>query len=176
MITARDIWYGNVYCLHSNEVCRWMDTNRKSWENALCFVTRLKGVYPVNRDRQLSSFHKQTHSSNYYLSLKFFDELHHLSDMYDFLSKTASGMSNITVARTYFWQHSVSRTMTILASTAVRISRELLNTLWEIMNSEHPQLAKYSVNDRTDTSDCDHHVFRNFVKLHFFVNVHHLWM
>lgn len=73
-----------------------------------------------------------------------------------------------TVGKTYFGQENVSRKMTMLASTATRLSAEILKTLGEIMNAEHPKLVASTNFGETYNSvfNGDRRIIRDFVKLH----------
>lgn len=168
----RDIWYGIVDGLHSNEAFRWMFSKWKSWKNTLWFVTKLKGAFPVKSYWQSARFRSHKHSLQYNVSLKFFDELNNLREEFVILWTTDSTVTNTTVAKTYFGQEYVSRTMEILDSTVVRISTEAWSTLGLTMNSDNSELFKSqdALNDPIRDSHCEQCVFRNFVKLHSLYN------
>lgn len=177
-VNGRAEWFGIVDGLHSNKAMRWMLTNREDWKNISWFVTKLKGGFPVERYRQLARFQNHRHSPKYYVSLTFYDEVYNLRTEYNRLSAQSQAVSNVSVARTYFGQEQVSRTMTMLASTAVRLPQRTIETLGAIMNSEHPDLLDFKKQDhgpKSSTScisigndDC--RVFRQFVKLHSIYN------
>lgn len=138
----------------------------------------MKGLFPLKRYGQLSWFQNHHHSPDifitillYYISLKFYDELHNLWEDHDKLSVTNANFSNKTVAKTYFGQDKVSRTTTMLASLAMWLSSKVLKTLGKIMNSEHPDLfdstkAEEEINTLSN---------RDYLFSHVFVNLHSLY-
>jgi len=134
-MNSRDIWYGIVDGLHCNKAICWLINNRPSWKEAQWFVTKLRGGFPVDRYRQLVRFQNTRHSAKYYVSLTLYGELNNLRLEYERLSSAKPNVTNLCVAKTYFGQAKVSRKMNLLASTAVRLSKEALDTLGLIINS-----------------------------------------
>lgn len=65
------------------------------------------------------------------------DELNNLEKDYDRLSADGSKPSNTLVTNYYFTTKSVSRKMTMLASTAIRFKPSVIVTIGLIVNSEH---------------------------------------
>lgn len=80
------------------------------------------------------------------------------------------------MARIYFEQDKVSRTMTTSASTAINLPRKTLDTLFTTMNSKVPHLFQSQHNVNTNTSELasglhsngDCRVLRESFKLHSF--------
>lgn len=111
---GRDVWIGIVDGLHPNKAFSCMVTKRSGWSNMQWFVSILRGDFPAVHYHHLVHFQNHRHSPKYYVSLTLFDEINNLREEVDKLSQTSPAVSNITVARTYFAQDMVSRTMTCL--------------------------------------------------------------
>lgn len=102
----------------------------------------------------------------------FDNELNDILEQYDKLSATNANVSNTAVAKTYFVQDKVSGKMNMIASTAVWVTREVLGTLGEIINSENVDVIDPTKNGdaNNQTLNGDFCVFGDFVELNYLYN------
>lgn len=113
------------------------------------------------------------HTPRFYIEFTFFDELSNLRLEYEFLKRFKENPTNAEVARKYFGEENVNRTMTILTSLAVRLPRNLIDDIGNIMNSEHPDLfiensslddgGAKTIDEVKRTVDC--RLYRKFIRL-----------
>lgn len=172
-VAKRAVWFGIIDGEHSNLAVRWLVENNESWKNYSWFVTLLSGGHSVDRYRQLSRFQNHRHSPRYNIRLTLFDELNNLKSEYSRLALGDRKPSNTAVAQSYFGTVNVSRTMTMLASTAVRLPKPVIQTVGHIMNSEHPDLCTGepdfenhgATTQRDALSWVDCRVYRSFIRL-----------
>lgn len=140
-VNKRDVWYGIIDGYHSNLAVRWLTENKPHWKHYSWFVTVLRGGNSVERYKQLARFQNHRHSPRYNIRMTFYDELSNLRSEFNRLSSSGSKPSNLSVAQSYFGTTETSRTMTMLASTAVRLPMAVIETIGKITNSEHPELC-----------------------------------
>lgn len=167
------VWHGIVDGLQSNTAVRWLIINRLRWKKFKWFVTILKGGFPVDRYRQLARFQNHRHSPKYNVSLTFYDELFNLKSEYERLKLETPNPTNAQVARTYFGTTTASRTMTMMASLAIRLGPDVMTTLGKIVNSEFPEICIKNKNidsHGATTADevkkiVDCRIYRSFVKM-----------
>lgn len=94
----------------------------------------------MERYRSLARFQNHRNSFKYYVSLTLYYQLNNLRQEYNHLLVSSSVVSNFVVARAYFGQQNVSQTMSMLASTAMRLPQHTLEELRCMSTSEHPDL------------------------------------
>lgn len=166
-------WFGIIDGNHRNQAVRWLVLNKAPWSGFNWMVTILKSGFTMERYRQLARFQNHRQSPRYYIQVTIFDELSNLRSEYNRLCSEQTKPSHALVARTYFGTQSTTRTMTMMASLAVRLDQRVLDTLGSIINQDHPDqcLSKEikttcnyrNVQDVMKTVDCRIH--KDFVKL-----------
>ena len=164
-------WYGIVDGYHHNMAIRWLKTNKTSWEKVQLYVTILNGGHPIEEYERLGRFQNHRHSSKYYVDVTIYDQLNNLRREFDRLSKIKSSVTQKEVSQSYFGCPKVNRTMTMLASVAIRLPVPVLKEIGNIMNSEQPGLclkknSSFDVRSEEEmmsTVDC--RFFRSFTKL-----------
>lgn len=71
-----------------------------------------------------------------------FDQLNNIRSEYNRVCLPYVKVSNTLVARTHFGQDKASKTMSILSSLATTLPNSVLDTLGEVINSEHVDLSR----------------------------------
>lgn len=97
-----DEWFEIVDILYSHKALRWMLTNRGGWKICHGFFQdqmRISGGTILSTSR----FQNNRYSVKYYVSLIFSDELNNLLAEYDIFFVHSPTVSNVAVARNYFW-------------------------------------------------------------------------
>ena len=150
-----------------------MKKNESRWHSFMWYVTVIKGFHGIESYRQLSRFQNHRHNPKFYVELTVFDQLYNLRQEYDRLCKEKNTVSNLDAARAYFDSIFVNRTLTMLASTAIRLPITVIKELGVIMNDETPAICvndpalnssgAVSEDQMLERDDC--RVYRSFVRL-----------
>ncbi len=166
-------WYGIVDGMHHNMAVRWLKRNKKQWESFLWYVTIVKGGHSVHEYEKLARFQNHRHSPKYYVEVTLYDQLKNLRKDYDRMRLLKQSVSQRTVAQSYFGFNGVNRTMTMLASVAIRLPEQVIRELGYIMNTDYPKIclkeesidcsAAKTEEEVMSNQDC--RVFRSFLKL-----------
>ncbi len=173
-IVARyPVWYGIIDGYHHNLAVRWLKENDSRWSNFLWYVTIIKGCHGIQTYRQLARFQNHRHNPKFYFEMTLFDELNNLRMEYDRLCKDKKKVTNMDVARSYFGSSTVNRTLSMMASTAIRLPMSVLKELGIIMNNECPSIclnddalnAEGAATEDQVMRKADCRVYRSFVRL-----------
>ena len=98
----------------------------------------------------MSRFQNHRHSEKYFVEVTFFDQIHNLRKDFDRLRMKNTSVSHKKVAQSYFGSDNFNRTMTMMASVAIRLPHVVLVELGKIINTERPDL--YLTNDYLESS------------------------
>lgn len=172
-LNEHTIWYGIIDGAHSHEAINLLQAQRLSWASFQWTVLRIKNGQPMERYKQLARSCNSRQDKRFFIELTFFDELCNLRSAFEDLNLNQCSPTHVQVAKSYFGEEEVTRTMTPKASTAVRLSRDAIDCIGEIMNSDEPGICienklidSGSAKTHTDVMErLDCRVFRNFVNL-----------
>ncbi len=141
--SVHDTWYGIVDGGYTNAAIRKLRETNPKWAGFMWFVCVLKGGFSVERYRQLARYQNYLQSPKYYVQWTLFDELYNLRKEFQNLCLQKAKPTHAEVAREYFGSkvHEINRSMTMLSSTAIRLSKDVINEIGLIMNDEHPDLC-----------------------------------
>lgn len=172
-LAQQDNWYGIIDGNHCNQAIRFLMMSKPEWRNFEWTVLSLNGAFSIERYKQLARANNARQDKIFYVEQTFFDELYNLKSEYDRIVLEQSKPTHTDVARAYFGCNTVNRTMTLMSSTAIRLSPEVLKTLGEITYSEHPGLCLSckeinsfgATNEDMVMEKVDCRLYRNFVNL-----------
>lgn len=127
----------------------------------------------MKRYRQLARFQNHRHSPRYNIKLKLFDERKNLSSEYARMMSFGFKLTILGMAQSYFGTNDTSRTMAMLASTAVRHPVLVIQSIGEVMNIANPQLCtrkhEFEIHGAATSKYAFHwihcHVNRSFIRL-----------
>lgn len=166
---SRSTWFGVVDGMHRLAAIKELiHEQAEIWEQFLWPVTLLKGDCSIQVLRQLARQQNSKHNDAFYIEDTFFDVLKGLRDEADHLSGYRNGKKPLAkdVAVAYDgYSHHRESTIKQIANTAMRLPREVIDVIGEIINGEHPDLvgenASSDPNSVMEKVDC--RVFRRFV-------------
>ncbi len=173
IIVSHEHWYGIVDGLHHNCAVRRLKESNERWESVLWYVTVIRGGNTLEEYERLARFQNHRHSEKYFIEVTFYDQLHNLKKDFERLQSVKRSVTQKEVAQSYFGFKHVNRTMTMLASVAIRLSSEVVKELGKIMNSMHPNI--YLKNEAINSSGAkteqevmasqDCRIYRSFLRL-----------
>lgn len=174
---ARETWFGIVNGAHMHAaILEIMEAREKGWEGFKWKVTLLQGGFSIGRYRQLARAQNQRQDHMYFVETTLSDTLIGLKEECERMTRERNGKkpSAADVARSYDGMPlSKDSTIKQTASTAARLTRNVLSTLGEIMSAEHPEICvgmgvmnpsgKLSADEIMEVADC--RLYRKFISL-----------
>ena len=129
--------------------------------------------HSIERYRQYARPMNTRHDKKFFVELNFYDQLNNLRSECNSLKMGQTKPSQADVSRAYFGSKSVNKTMTLMASFAIKLSEEATSAIGEITNIEDPNLCITSPHINTGTikssseveAKIDCRVFKDLVNL-----------
>lgn len=176
-LQSRDVWYAIIDGAHMHAaIMEVMQDNVEKWAGFKWRVTLLQGGKPMYRYRQLARAQNERHDRSFHIEVTLFDKLSGLKEVFDLITRERNGRkaTAMDVAKQYDgMSHTKDNALKQTASTAIRLSNSVIQTIGEIMTSEHPEIClsvpamnktgKRSSEEISQLVDC--RVYRNFLSL-----------
>lgn len=86
------------------------------------------------------------------MQLPFYEKISNVRKDYDLIHVTKDNLKNAEVPRTYFGTKDSNRTMSMMASTAIRLTQDTIEAVGQIRYEEHPSL--YMQQDSQTVGGC----------------------